>query len=531
LFNDEGGVAAVDITPLSNGGYALVYALELADAGIFVQQFDANGVALGSAERIDGPGNLAPFDSEDRNDNAATIVPLANGGFAVEWLADTGGDGIADTFAIQRYDSSGAKDGSVVLLQDLPAALVNAPDGIGEVAPIALTALENGGYALTYKVQFPEASEFVSTFGNPYPILISFQPTMINLFSPSPGTTFFLDGTNNGAPVSVQLTPVNGVIEISQAILDQFSIDNRFTFRMEGGSASEVLISGVETSLYTGGSTLHEEARSLIADGDGSATLQAVDGRVESFEIDGLMPSGADATFTMIIVPASPLSFNPADVPGASVQSWGVVITGLTPDANGVIAVPQPILEALGGNDADVVLQVDGLTPGSTVTGSVSVREGIALHEGVFVATFDANGVPVSDDLNLVGTARDDHLLGDVGDDVLNGLGGDNVLTGAGGSDVFKFDSVPNGSNQITDFQQGSDHIDLSGIDANSGTAGNDGFTFIGTQAFSAVAGELRFEIVSGHTLVSADLDGDGTPDFQIELVGSYTLNSQDFVL
>ena len=67
------------------------------------------------------------------------------------------------------------------------------------------------------------------------------------------------------------------------------------------------------------------------------------------------------------------------------------------------------------------------------------------------------------------------------------------------------------GRDVITDFAGGSDRIVLDGIGATA---------FIGTNAFSGVAGELRYS-GGANTVVEADLNGDRVADVQIELVGS----------
>src|SRR5215218_4683363 len=56
-------------------------------------------------------------------------------------------------------------------------------------------------------------------------------------------------------------------------------------------------------------------------------------------------------------------------------------------------------------------------------------------------------------------------------------------------------------------------------------------FVFLGTAAFTGVAGELRFGEVNGNTKVSADLDGDARADFQIRLDGLITLTDANFLL
>ena len=61
--------------------------------------------------------------------------------------------------------------------------------------------------------------------------------------------------------------------------------------------------------------------------------------------------------------------------------------------------------------------------------------------------------------------------------------------------------------------------------------AGNQAFTFLGTGAFTGVAGQLRYEQVSGNTFISGDTNGDGVADFMIRVDGVHSLGSDDFIL
>jgi Ca2+-binding RTX toxin-like protein len=145
----------------------------------------------------------------------------------------------------------------------------------------------------------------------------------------------------------------------------------------------------------------------------------------------------------------------------------------------------------------------------------------------------------------LTGNGGNDKLLGGKGNDVLNGGAGKDILiggtgrdnlTGGGDADVFVFlDAADLGNTSskrdvITDFAQGVDRIDLSGIDARAG-GGNQAFDFIGKIAFSGTMGELKFQNAGGLTLVRGDMDGDGAGDFQIALTGLFTLTAADFIL
>ena len=158
-----------------------------------------------------------------------------------------------------------------------------------------------------------------------------------------------------------------------------------------------------------------------------------------------------------------------------------------------------------------------------------------------------------SGDDTLNGEAGDDTLSGGSGDDILDGGGGGDVLsggdgndelTGGGGTDQliggsgtdrFVFDDVAGSPTQapdlVFDFNavQG-DQIDVSGIDAISDTTEIDEFIFVGDDAFSGSAGELRFVHDGTDGLLEGDVNGDGTADMSIELLGVTSLSGDDIM-
>ena len=133
----------------------------------------------------------------------------------------------------------------------------------------------------------------------------------------------------------------------------------------------------------------------------------------------------------------------------------------------------------------------------------------------------------------LEGGTGNDTLRGDAGNDVLVGGAGKDVLCGGGGADVFLFgsvsDSTPGSSaDVILDFSAPElDKISIAGIDANTTIAGNQGFSFIGSEAFHGIAGELRY--ASG--TVEADVNGDGAADFSLAIADMSPLAAGDFIL
>ncbi|WP_431858560.1 calcium-binding protein [Azospirillum sp.] len=152
----------------------------------------------------------------------------------------------------------------------------------------------------------------------------------------------------------------------------------------------------------------------------------------------------------------------------------------------------------------------------------------------------------------VTGNAGDDVVYGGFGVDTLNGADGNDTLdggpdadlvigdggldhlTGGEGADRFDF-------NRVSDSRAGAEHdviedfgldtgdrFDVAGIDAKSGSgAANDAFTYIGDDAFHGVAGELRY----AGGFVQADVNGDRTADFEVEIVGAPALEVQHFIL
>ena len=126
------------------------------------------------------------------------------------------------------------------------------------------------------------------------------------------------------------------------------------------------------------------------------------------------------------------------------------------------------------------------------------------------------------------------------------------MLTGGHGADLFVFtsvtDSLPGMADLITDFSGKSaysvgrngksqltggegDKIDLSAIDANVRTSGDQAFKVV--KAFSGVPGQLysSFDRTSATTSIFLDVNGDAVPDMIILLSGNHNLTPADFIL
>ncbi|MFN3210426.1 MAG: calcium-binding protein [Roseovarius sp.] len=134
----------------------------------------------------------------------------------------------------------------------------------------------------------------------------------------------------------------------------------------------------------------------------------------------------------------------------------------------------------------------------------------------------------------VYGRAGDDTLDGGSGNDAIYGNQGADMLTGGSGTDRFIFfseaDSTTSSTDRITDFTDG-ERIEISRIDGDVNTGGNQALDFVGTAAFSGTAGELRYSSDGTDTTVQADTDGDMVADFELVLTGDITLDEGDFLL
>jgi Ca2+-binding RTX toxin-like protein len=108
-----------------------------------------------------------------------------------------------------------------------------------------------------------------------------------------------------------------------------------------------------------------------------------------------------------------------------------------------------------------------------------------------------------------------------------------NRLTGGAGRDRFVWNSIddsrPGQADTITDFKRFDDLIDLEMIDADTSTPSDDLFQFIGSNAFSGRAGELRYAAGGNGLRLLGDVDGDGAADLEIVVANQTTLTAVDF--
>ncbi|MFN0191797.1 MAG: calcium-binding protein [Aestuariivirga sp.] len=166
-----------------------------------------------------------------------------------------------------------------------------------------------------------------------------------------------------------------------------------------------------------------------------------------------------------------------------------------------------------------------------TVRSTVSYGLGAGLESLYLLGTANINGA---------GNALGNRMIGSAGNNVLIGRLGRDVMTGNAGNDRFAFNSTAESGvtsatrDIITDFNAGTavatlDRIDVSPIDADALTGGNQSFIFGGP----FVAGHIRAVQAGANVVLEFNTDGDAAAEMSIQLnnVLAANLNAGDFVL
>jgi Ca2+-binding RTX toxin-like protein len=190
------------------------------------------------------------------------------------------------------------------------------------------------------------------------------------------------------------------------------------------------------------------------------------------------------------------------------------------------------------GNDADTAVIVRGGTGNDTLIGGGANETFFGDSGDDFLA--GGNGKDWVDG----GAGNDPMVRGGAGDDTLvGGLGGD-FLVGDAGADIFKYSALEDSQNilingllqqdQIADFVQGQDKIDLSAIDSDPGLPGNQAFVFIADPAhytgnWTGVVCQITW--ADGTASICASTDADSECEFIIYMSHPYQFTASDFIL
>ncbi|RXI43519.1 hypothetical protein CRU99_07140, partial [Malaciobacter mytili] len=141
------------ITDLKDGSYVVTWIGEDegGDNSIFVQKFNSSGAKDGNMVKLEAPNKADGFDRESQ------VVGLKDGGYVVTWYGpDADGD---NSVYVQKFNSNGAKDGNIVTIE------IPNKTNHHEVEP-QIASLRDGGYVITWagRVNASEVSVFVQKF-------------------------------------------------------------------------------------------------------------------------------------------------------------------------------------------------------------------------------------------------------------------------------------------------------------------------------------------------------------------------------
>jgi len=188
--------------------------------------------------------------------------------------------------------------------------------------------------------------------------------------------------------------------------------------------------------------------------------------------------------------------------------------------------------QMLGAGNVDTLVSIENVTA-TNFNDSVVGDFGNNLIQGADGNDF-IDGVSGNDFLS--GNSGNDVIKGGAGTDLIVGGNGADKLTGGTEADTFRyFNTADSGVGSfsrdvIADFVHGQDKIDLAFVDAKAGIAGNQTFSFIGSDAFSA-EGQVRVVTEGDHMLVQMNTIGTSGADSVIELTGNLNATANDFVL
>jgi Ca2+-binding RTX toxin-like protein len=338
--------------------------------------------------------------------------------------------------------------------------------------------------------------------------------TLVNSSTIS-GSTFSIHGIDTGLliPATTHITnygALQGDVLLADGGDDSFTNFKNVRHVIKSGSVNGVIDLGDGKDHFNGGANREE-----VRDGGGSDTYNFGGGNDSYHAVKN--GGGLDGADTV-----NGGSGNDGyDAGGANSFVWINLDTkahDLTPIApgEGFVAARAAIGADVGGDQITGFENASGGNAGDILYGSAAAN--------ILAGFFGGD--------NLLGFGGNDTLYGGAGADGLAGGSGKDILFGNEDGDYFQFFSIKDSGmtaatrDVIMDFEQGSDFIDVSILDALRGVGG----TFIGVQNFHKLAGEYRQSDSGTNTIVSGDINGDGKADFSIELKGHFVLQSGDFV-
>ncbi|PBB96148.1 VCBS domain-containing protein, partial [Mesorhizobium sp. WSM3862] len=342
------------------------------------------------------------------------------------------------------------------------------------------------------------------------------------------------DGTSSGASALVTITQdATGTIDGTSG--DNILISSNGGATLVGGAGNDVLLGGSGNDTYQFGLA---DGHDVISDaGSGGDSIQIVTTAPLDSTSIGTLNFERVSNDLVINVGTTEITIRDQYV-GSSNNVESIQFTnGGTVYGYALSASSYRLQTTLSGGGTDDVIA--STSAGQALTGGNG--NDLLFGNGGDDSTINGgsgNDLVVGGTGNdtLLGAGDNDTLVGGDGNDTLTGGAGVDTLTGGIGSDIFNYgaasESTPASFDTITDFVHGTDKIDLSSIDANTASGGDQAFLFGGQNA-ATVANSITWSEVGGNTIIRADVNGNtSNTEFQITLTGTgLGLTASDFVL
>ncbi|MBH0182954.1 MAG: hypothetical protein HP490_15090 [Nitrospira sp.] len=426
-FLSEAAVAG-----LANGGYVVTWRSvdAFSSDGIYVQQYDAQGVPVG--------GETLVNTTTDGSQSDGAVAGLADGGYVVTWRSMDAS--FSTSIFAQRYNAQGVPVDGETLVNTLPAHAGSET---------SVTGLADGGYIVTWRYVDPSFS--YSTYAQRYDsqgVPVGGE-MLVETTTDSSQSGGAVAGLTNGGyvvtwrtadasssdlytqPYDAQGEALGGYIVTGTAGADQLTVGTQNLLTIDGAGGDDIL---------TGGSS-----RDRLLGGDGNDTLTggaSVD-RLLGGDGHDILSGGAGADLLQggagedMFLLGSVADFAAGEVLDGGAGNFDHLrFTG----TSGTLI----LTNLVQGIELVEITNAGGSSLG---TGAVNIN---AANVFVPLAIIGNNGANV-----LTGTVMNDTLSGNGGNDTLNGGDGsdtyviDWVISGSGQDRIVEHDDTPGNSDSL----------------------------------------------------------------------------------